>query len=749
VPGGKRLGVIGVAVLALAVPAPAWAAPPVNDDFADATLIKGATGIVSDTNTYATLQETEPFEFPAPGGGCCTVWYRWVAPADGTTTIDTISEYGGATFLEVFSGSSVTALTKLAESGYSPTYNYKSRLAVTVEEGSTYRIRVSGASYGRDFLMSWRLVTGPASPVNDNFADAWAISGARGAVAGDNTGATAEEDEPQAQAGQEAYGANSIWYEWTAPADGTATVSTEGSVDWTQLAIFTGATLADLERVTALPHEASTFGVRFAAEGGTTYRLFIATRFDPGPITLNWNLEGGPPPSNDALANSIALTGASGSVTGTTTGATKESISTYPYYDEGHLLHGGNDGARSVWYTWTAPSAGAVVFDTAGSSLDTLLSVYTYQPDDTIATINKISANDNTRGDLTSRVAFIAWEGASYRIAVDSYAQRSGGFVLSWGDSVPAAVDAPETTISGAPPHLDKSGDRQFDLSASELESVIECWVDDQPHRDCGTVAQLPALSQGTHTFTARALDVSGNIDPTPATWTWTYDSEGPVATGPTESLRAGSQLGITSVPVRVAWSISDAVSGVSTYSLWELSSDVWEWQKVALPQETSTSVLRRLTPSETYQFQVRALDKAGNQGGGTGPQFELEARQENAAELTYSGTWTPRRVQSAYGGYLKYTSARGAEATCSFTGRGGALVAPKGPNRGKAAIYVDDAFVKNIDLYAAGSKPRIIVFSRSWADAGAHTISLKALRAKRSASTGRRVDLDACVFLG
>src|SRR5437763_12486217 len=73
------------------------------------------------------------------------------------------------------------------------------------------------------------------------------------------------------------------------------------------------------------------------------------------------------PPDNDAFASAHAISGPSGSVTGSNVDATAE---------PGEPDHG-NTGGASVWYAWTAPSSGAVTFTTAGSSFDTLLAAYT------------------------------------------------------------------------------------------------------------------------------------------------------------------------------------------------------------------------------------------------------------------------------------------------------------------------------------------------------------------------------------
>src|SRR5689334_10602062 len=57
-------------------------------------------------------------------------------------------------------------------------------------------------------------------PANDDFANAEELgSDASGCASGDNTGATLETDEPQVASGD----SPSVWYAWTAPADGQVT----------------------------------------------------------------------------------------------------------------------------------------------------------------------------------------------------------------------------------------------------------------------------------------------------------------------------------------------------------------------------------------------------------------------------------------------------------------------------------------------------------------------------------------------
>src|SRR5262245_70448 len=64
-------------------------------------------------------------------------------------------------------------------------------------------------------------------------------------------------------------------------------------------------------------------------------------------------------PANDKFANVTLISGTSGTLSGSTATATKET---------GEPIHAGRSGGHSVWYRWTAPNVGRWFFRTAGSS---------------------------------------------------------------------------------------------------------------------------------------------------------------------------------------------------------------------------------------------------------------------------------------------------------------------------------------------------------------------------------------------
>ena len=145
-----------------------------------------------------------------------------------------------------------------------------------------------------------------------------------------------------------------------------------------------------------------------------------------------------PPPANDNFASAQALSGATGSVSGTNVGATLQA---------GEPAPAGVPTEGSVWFNWTATGTGTATFNTLGSNFDTVLGVYVGS---TLSGLTEIASNDdnpgyggdpNTRHD--SLVSFNAVFGTTYRIAVSGFANGIltgfGSYALNWTGPHPAA----------------------------------------------------------------------------------------------------------------------------------------------------------------------------------------------------------------------------------------------------------------------------------------------------------------------
>ncbi|WP_375477358.1 beta strand repeat-containing protein [uncultured Jatrophihabitans sp.] len=291
-------------------------------------------------------------------------------------------------------------------------------------------------------LLSMVFVAAPAAlaapPANDAFSSSVTLAGGAGSASGTNVDATKETGEPN-HAGN--VGGKSIWYRWVAPSSGTITFNTFGSGFDTLLAAYTGSSVSALTAIAAnddaVAGSAGESRTSFAAVSGTAYLIAVdGYSGASGNVTLSWE----PPPANDAFATPIQLSGVSGSISGSNTGATKEAS---------EPDHAGVAGGSSLWYRWIAPNSGTVSFDTLPSGFNTLLAVYIGQSVDSLTSI--ASNNDVSADSTRSRVSFSATAGSVYRIAVDGAGRASGSVVLNWAGPAQANdAFAAATVISGA-----------------------------------------------------------------------------------------------------------------------------------------------------------------------------------------------------------------------------------------------------------------------------------------------------------
>lgn len=75
----------------------------------------------------------------------------------------------------------------------------------------------------------------------------------------------------------------------------------------------------------------------------------------------------------------------------------------------------------------------------------------------------------------------------------------------------------PETTIDSGPPALTTDSTPTFTFSSDDPGATFECSLDSGPFASCASPFTTPSLGSGSHTFVVRAIDPSGNVDPSPA----------------------------------------------------------------------------------------------------------------------------------------------------------------------------------------------------------------------------------------
>jgi hypothetical protein len=86
----------------------------------------------------------------------------------------------------------------------------------------------------------------------------------------------------------------------------------------------------------------------------------------------------------------------------------------------------------------------------------------------------------------------------------------------------------PQTTITQGPPSTGNTPGVSFSFTSDDPAATFSCRLDAGAYQPCSSPSALPALADGTHTFSVRATDVHGATDPTPATRTFKIDTHAP-----------------------------------------------------------------------------------------------------------------------------------------------------------------------------------------------------------------------------
>ena len=283
-------------------------------------------------------------------------------------------------------------------------------------------------------------------PPNDDFPAAAPIEGTEGSVALDLLLATPEPGEPLFSA-RRGRPAGSVWYTWTAPADGPVHFDIPppagpGDLRSDRVDIFRGDRIAALDRIAS-----GQWGSTFFAERGQTYRIRVSKDVRGAALELRWAR--GSRPVNDNLAEASLIEGPAGVVHGSSRGATLEPGEWFGF------------AAATTWYRWTAPGDGLWLFQS-----DTPRRVFVFEkgapetgvyqrdlfpadtpPTDGIPRLRLVSSFPVERSVVN------AGEGREYLIAVaEPTAYRSGGpYPLRWSP-LPFVPRSPNDDIAGAEP---------------------------------------------------------------------------------------------------------------------------------------------------------------------------------------------------------------------------------------------------------------------------------------------------------
>lgn len=99
-------------------------------------------------------------------------------------------------------------------------------------------------------------------------------------------------------------------------------------------------------------------------------------------------------------------------------------------------------------------------------------------------------------------------------------------------DGIQLDTTVPNTTIASGPSGIVKSTSASFGFSSSETGSTFQCKLDGGAFASCASPKSYTNLKNGSHTFKVRAIDVTGNVDTTPAVRSWKVDTIKPTVSG-------------------------------------------------------------------------------------------------------------------------------------------------------------------------------------------------------------------------
>jgi hypothetical protein len=210
-------------------------------------------------------------------------------------------------------------------------------------------------------------------------------------------------------------------------------------------------------------------------------------------------------------------------------------------------------GTVSAYYRDTQPGSPTITASAAGKASAAQVEAIAPPADTTPPETTLASAPSGSVASTSAAISFASEPGARFECSLDgapftdcaspaSYAGLTEGphtfavrAIDAAGniDATPATrtwtVDTtpPDTTIGSRPADPTSATEASFSFSSSESGSGFVCKLDGSSSA-CTTPRTYGPLSDGPHTFAVAATDAAGNVDPTPASYTWTVDTNPP-----------------------------------------------------------------------------------------------------------------------------------------------------------------------------------------------------------------------------
>lgn len=365
-------------------------APP-NDSFADAIAIEGSKLTVRGSTRHATVETGEhlPERYTTSAG---SVWWRWIAPADGAARF----QVPPGKDVMVFAGEEFENLAVAPERIEDKDY----AKVVSVAAGQTYYVSVLQLQpdvKGEEFEMVVELT--PAS-TNDRFSNRLPLYGAEVATSAIFFNTTTE-------IGEEVGRGESIWWTWTSPTTGSVILSVVSDTGiGLRTEVYSGDSLGTLDLMKSHMAITAPTTITFLAEKDVSYQIAVIGK-GSAEYGVNLSLFVTETPDNDIWANARAISMDESTHQGSNFGGTVEDGE--PRIDSGQ--------GRTIWWRWRAPSDGVARIE----SRRAVVGVFSG------TAVSSLTAMENRwlGQNRPNNFIFNASEGVVYSIAIDSFGSSS------------------------------------------------------------------------------------------------------------------------------------------------------------------------------------------------------------------------------------------------------------------------------------------------------------------------------------
>ncbi len=330
------------------------------------------------------------------------------------------------------------------------------------------------------------------------------------------------------------------------------------------------------------------------------------------PGTLTGAVTGGPTTYNMAVSG---MTGDGTVIASIAAGAAQDAA--------GNLSAASTSADNSVLYDTTPPSvsinqaagqldptrAGPIHFTTlfsepvTGFATGDVTLASSFGP--LVGTVTEIAPSDGTTYDVSvtgmsgsGTVTAAIDAGVAFDLAAHpNTASTSADNTVTYDDI------APDTLLTANPANPANSASASFSFSGSDTGSGVagfSCSLDGGGFSACTSTKSYSGLVDGSHTFQVRAADNAGNVDATPASFTWVLDSA-----APDTSLTASPSNPTNAASASFTFTGSDGTgTGVAGF---ECKLDGAGFSACTSPKDYTGLA------DGSHTFQVRAVDNAGN----------------------------------------------------------------------------------------------------------------------------------------